>query len=101
MTCFVQYVYVYIYDVGSLLNYLPMAWCECISLRVLCSCFIYSNEMFPATIPSALVILYVWVCRVKMSGSCGLIELCCDMIDPSYCVYNNCFVMFSPFSHGQ
>ena len=38
---------------------LPLAWCECISLRELCSCFIYSDEMFPATFPSALVCLSV------------------------------------------
>ena len=30
-----------------------------------------------------------------MNGSCGLIELCCDMmLGPSYCVHNNGFVMF-------
>ena len=32
-----------------------------------------------------------------MNGSCGLIELCCDMmLGPSYCVHNNGFVMFPP-----
>ena len=30
-----------------------------------------------------------------MSGSCGLIELCCDMmVRPSYCVHNNGLVRF-------
>ena len=34
---------------------------------------------------------------VKVSDSCGLIELCCDMmVGPSYCVCNNGFVMFPP-----
>ena len=32
-----------------------------------------------------------------MKGSCGLIELCCDMmLGPSYCVHNNGFVMSPP-----
>ena len=32
-----------------------------------------------------------------MNDSCGLIELCCDMmLGPSYCVHNNGFVMFPP-----
>ena len=32
-----------------------------------------------------------------MNGSCGLIELCCDMmLGPSYCVHNNGFVTFPP-----
>ena len=34
-----------------------------------------------------------------MSDSCGLIELCCDMmVGPPYCVHNNCFVMFPPYT---
>ena len=39
-----------------------------------------------------------------MSGSCGLTELCCDMmVGPSYCVPNNGFVRFSPLTvtHGH
>ena len=34
-----------------------------------------------------------------MSDSCGLIELCCDMmVGPSYCVPNNGFVRFPPYT---
>ena len=34
---------------------------------------------------------------VQMSDTCGLIQLCCDMmVGPSYCVSNICIVMFTP-----
>ena len=43
------------------------------------------------------------VCKIaehdcfQMSDTCGLIQLCCDMmVGPSYCVSNSCIVMFTP-----
>ena len=37
-----------------------------------------------------------------MNDSCGLIELCCDMmLGPSYCVHNNGLFNVSPLTHGQ
>ena len=56
---------------------------SCISLRVLCGYFIYSDEMFPATYPSIdmLHCLNVNDCKTLFNGCCSV----------------TCFVMVCPF----
>ena len=74
-------LYVYMYDVGRLKFSVPLLWCKCVSSRLLCGYFIYSNEKFPATFPCMS-----W-CLCKISLICAIKVILIDLFTCVQLIY--------------